>query len=147
MSIFKHDCLRCAFPFFLFKKKICKKVESEMQKWMDTMSFVWGGGQHNSLNIKYCCASVSFAWCYRTSLCTCGSSHWTRSGRWGQFISVEAPAGVQAVWLELLTVPCCFSWWQVARAKALPETQTKKLIYDLRKHKDAPIAEFWVSLK
>lgn len=146
MSIFKHDCLRCAFPFFLFKKKNLQKSwkrDAEMNGHHELCL----GGQSNSLNIKYCCVNVAFVWCYRTSLCTCGSSHWTRSGRWGQFISVEAPAGVQAVWLELLTVPCCFSWWQVARAKALPETQTKKLIYDLRKHKDAPIAEFWVSLK
>lgn len=51
---------------------------------------------------------------------TCRSAHWSRSGGGGQLVSVEAPAGVQAVWLELLTLPRSFSWWQVAGAGALP---------------------------
>lgn len=62
--------------------------------------------------------------CLRTvSMSTCSSPYWSGSGRWGELIGIEAPAGVQAVWLELLTLPRCFSWWQVTRAKALPETQ------------------------
>ena len=62
------------------------------------------------------------------SNCTCSSPYWPRSGRGGQLISVEAPAGVQAVWL---TLPRCFSWWQEARAEALPETQRTVLFYSL----------------
>lgn len=61
--------------------------------------------------------------CKMMELGACRSAHWSRSGGGGQLVSVEAPAGVQAVWLELLTLPRSFSWWQVAGAGALPWCQ------------------------
>lgn len=56
-------------------------------------------------------------------MCTCGPAHRSRPGRRGELIGVEPPAGVQAVWLELLTLYPRFSLWQITGAKARPETE------------------------
>lgn len=55
------------------------------------------------------------------STLTCRSTHWSWSGRWWQLFGVETPVGVQAVWLQLLRLPHCFSRGQVTRAESLSE--------------------------